>query len=619
MIGKSIAGCHNRPTRLLLYLLVTILFAVMVVWLNLSWRPDVSQLPADSGFYAYFGRAILHGQLPYRDLWDNKPPLGLYLNALGQLVFGQTPWGVWWSSVLWITGCGLLCFLVIRKVFGSPTALLSSVLFIIVLMDAQIFQGGNLTEIYALAPQLAIVGVTYLFINHGRKARFVLLAGVLTACAFLIKQPTITLGIASIIVIIASTLGRLKVRETVKLLLVFGIGFFFPLGLVALYWLSRGAWGEFLDGAYRQGFSSIGGSQSDFRKYFKLVLSEVLPGLYLGQLFLLAALTGGVFLLGKLYRHWLKLVFRAGLSWLYLPVLVGLVIVPIVARRAWPSPYSFVFWVISLTLASFLLWLRFHRLSSKPAIEQVISPMEWTWLVALLALPVEAFMASLGGRYFGHYFIPMIPSIVVTLAYPIWRVISVLSAHKRSFRSLLANSAYALLAVGTLVWGGFTFARDIPSPEVTKNIAGIFYPRIQLNEIQDYIVQTTLPDDTVLVWHIHLGINFITRRFAPSRILYPLNLFIPPNPSNTKLAEFVDELEARPPELILVQKVSSIGLPFVNQPLDNLCHPTCASDFYQAIAIPSIRQEWLRLQKYFEGHYTADAEIYDWIVYRKLP
>lgn len=39
-------------------------------------------------FYAYVGRTITEGKLPYRDVWDNKLPSIHYVNALWQVAFG---------------------------------------------------------------------------------------------------------------------------------------------------------------------------------------------------------------------------------------------------------------------------------------------------------------------------------------------------------------------------------------------------------------------------------------------------------------------------------------------------------------------------------------------------
>jgi 4-amino-4-deoxy-L-arabinose transferase-like glycosyltransferase len=531
-------GSHNnllskllikkKPIVVVLSFLAFCLAAIMVIWLNLSWRPDISQLPPDSGFYAYFGKAILHGQVPYRDLWDNKPPLGYYLNALALLVFGQTPWGIWWSSVVWILGCMVLFFLTIKKLFGRITAFVTSTVFLVALMNPQVFQGGNLTEVYGLAPQMSIIGVTYLFFTHKRRPWLAILSGVLTACAFLIKQPTIMLGFSSVLVMTVSSLSEWNIREAFKNGVGFLFGFVGLVAVVSVYWLWIGALGQFLDGAFLQGFSSIGGTQSSFRTYFFQALTTILPNLYIGRLYLIAMLAGGLFLLEKLYQSWVKPILKEHLSLIEWSLLFVLIIFPMVVKSIWPNAYIGKFWAISIFSVAFFFLVKFYRLRIKPVSHQVFTPVEWTWLIAVVALPLEVFMASLGGRYYGHYFITLIPAVIVAIAYPVWKVVSVSRESLKSRKALLLNAVYAILAIGSLVWGASSFVRVLPSTVYLNDLTGIFRGQIPLNELEQFIVQSTKPNDEVLVWHIHLGINFITDRRAPSRFLYPLNLFIPP-------------------------------------------------------------------------------------------
>src|SRR6187200_783214 len=44
----------------------------------------------DATLFAYGGRLVLNGAIPYRDFWDNKPPLIFYIEALGYWAFGST-------------------------------------------------------------------------------------------------------------------------------------------------------------------------------------------------------------------------------------------------------------------------------------------------------------------------------------------------------------------------------------------------------------------------------------------------------------------------------------------------------------------------------------------------
>ncbi len=608
----------NKPILVTLTLLGVILTVVLVTWLNLSWRPDVAPIPPDSGFYAYIGKAILHGQVLYRDIFDDKPPIGYYLNALMLAIFGQTTWGLWWSGIVWISACILLFFLVVKKLFGWLTAAATGALFLLALMNKQVFQGGNMMEVYALAPQIGIIGITTLYFNRPQKSWLSILVGVLTAVCYMIKQPTIILGFASILVIALHSLTQRKISETIKHGLRFVLGFMGTAALVAVYWLAIGALGYFIDGAILQGFSFAGSGQVSLRDGFFYALTKVVPALFIGRLYLTALLIGGIFAIEKLYQHWLKPVLKARpsvLEWLLVAILF---IFPLVAHWLWPGAYVGKFWLISIIALGIFILIKFYRLPLKSPAHQVFTPMEWTWMIALVALPFEVLMASLGGRYFGHYFITMIPSVILAIAYPVWRMISVSSEVIKSKSNLIFTVAYGAPLILAIGLGASLTIRAVPASDYTNNLIAIFQNRSTANELEQYIIQTTQPSDEVLVWHIHTRINFITDRKAPGRILYPLNLFIPPTEGNTRLKEFVDDIEANPPELIVVQKVSSISLPFVDQPIDQECQAYCTVEFVQALEIPQIRQQWIRFREFFIAHYALDNSIYDWNIYRRI-
>ncbi len=596
-----------------------LLVLFVVTWLNLSWRPDVSALPPDSGFYAYIGKAILHGQVLYRDVWDDKPPFGYYLNALSQAIFGQTPFGVWWSGVIWITGCVLLFFFVIKRLFGGVPALISSMLFLIAVMNPQLFQGGNMMEIYALAPQVGIIGVTSLYFNHRRAAWYSCLVGVLTAAAYLVKPPTVVLGCAAILVIAVSSLRQWNLREALISILAFGLGCAGLVGLTSLYWLVIGSFSNFIDGAILQGFSFIGGPESRLSVNFFYTLIKILPTMYIGNIFLLALWVAGIFLIIRFYRIWLKPIFLHGLSWLEWCLAALVIIVPAIAIRLLHGSHSKIITLAAIACLALLFMIKYYRLPARPSSLQVFSPLEWTWLIGVVALPLELLMASLGGRNFGHYFTTMIPTIFLVLAYPLWKMVNI-SKQELAVKWPAAHiGVYTIFVALLLVWGISSFIPELPPKIDTDNLTGIFRGQYLKNDLVKYIIQTTQPNDEVLVWHIHLGINFVADRKAPSRFLFPLNLFIPPSNKNTRLKEYIDDLEENPPELIVVQNASSIALPFVDQPTDQACQVYCTPEFVQAIRVPQINQQWLRLQDYFYSHYALDTRIYDWKVYRRLP
>ncbi|MCX6069001.1 MAG: hypothetical protein NT121_25185 [Chloroflexi bacterium] len=83
-------------TALELLLLLAIVFAVL-----LPFSPVNSQsVPSrDSGVFLYTGWRVLHGEIPYLQLWDHKPPVIYYLDALGLLLTPESIWGIWWGLV----------------------------------------------------------------------------------------------------------------------------------------------------------------------------------------------------------------------------------------------------------------------------------------------------------------------------------------------------------------------------------------------------------------------------------------------------------------------------------------------------------------------------------------
>ena len=54
----------------------------------------------NSGVYLYAGWRILQGDLPYLQLWDHKPPLIFYINALGAALTPGSQWGIWALELL---------------------------------------------------------------------------------------------------------------------------------------------------------------------------------------------------------------------------------------------------------------------------------------------------------------------------------------------------------------------------------------------------------------------------------------------------------------------------------------------------------------------------------------
>ncbi|MGD0611497.1 MAG: glycosyltransferase family 39 protein [Anaerolineales bacterium] len=545
------------------------LLGVITLLLNLPWSPDYRPLVNDSGVYAYVGSAITHGQLPYRDAWEQKPPIGFYLDALAVLLLGQNPWAIWWLNLIWIVLSAIACFLILKKMFGLPAGMIASLVFVLAVMNPEIFQGGNLMEIYGLLPQVIIIGAAYAFFLT-RRDRWIFFAGLLTGLAFMTKQTTIALGAASLLTILVVTfLGREWKALWVRVV-TFTAGFVIPVGIAVVYWLAAGAFSPFFEAVFSNGITYVG-EGAPFLWSIKHTFLSVFPGMFISKLYYVSAIAFLVYLIDN-YKCFLEQVSSLRL------------------KNTRSGDFG--------------------------------SPVEWTMLAVFIALPIEIVFASLGGRNFGHYFLTLIPAVTTGIGYIFWKAI--LFLRHAQFRPIIFHALPGLIGIllglASLVWMISALTGEVPTRAQLTSFPDIFSRRFEMGDLLNYILTTTGPDDRVLVWHIHLEINFITDRRPPQRILFPAQLFIPTGGPESRLAEFLDEMDANPPELIIVQQSSSIGLPFVNVPIDHMCPKgACIPEMAAALKLPNTAIELQKLRDYFLAHYSLDKQMDGWLIYRHDP
>jgi hypothetical protein len=84
-------------------------------------------LGRDQATYCVIGQGLLHGQLLYRNLWDNKPPGIFYVYALIVKVFGPAMWCVGVVDILWLLAISCCIFFFARRYLGPPAAALAMV------------------------------------------------------------------------------------------------------------------------------------------------------------------------------------------------------------------------------------------------------------------------------------------------------------------------------------------------------------------------------------------------------------------------------------------------------------------------------------------------------------
>lgn len=188
-----------RQTHLTTALLIGALLIAVSMRLPALHLP----LERDEGAYAYIAWSWLRGALPYRDLFDHKPPL-IYLLYLPPLLLAE-PSALairLWNTLLFLLSLWLL-FLVGRRIWAPPVAALATLLFAAIGSAFQL-QGLILNTDQALVlPVLAALWSTLCWRATGQW-RYALLSGAAVAAAVLIKPVAVLLGPVALI----ASLGR---------------------------------------------------------------------------------------------------------------------------------------------------------------------------------------------------------------------------------------------------------------------------------------------------------------------------------------------------------------------------------------------------------------------------
>ena len=220
---------------------------------------NMRSINKDSGVFLYIGWRILNGELPYRDVWDHKPPIIFYLNALGLAISNNSRWGVWFIECIGLFIAAFIGFRLMKKTFGILPAVFSLLIWLLTLNI--LIRGGNFTEEYALPAQFAALWLISNANGRNFRDRHWFLIGLLGAIAFFTKQTTVGIWIATIFyfTIQRSTAGQLK-RWLHELLIIIMGALPICIGIVVFFYV-QGGLSQFWSAAFKYNFiypSAIG-------------------------------------------------------------------------------------------------------------------------------------------------------------------------------------------------------------------------------------------------------------------------------------------------------------------------------------------------------------------------
>jgi len=508
--------------------------------------PPLMRIPDnDYSIFQYVGDGIRHGELPYRDRYDHKPPSIFYLDALG-LALGQgSRWGIWALELVSLTSAGLLCAGFLRRYFGQLPAALATAAF---LLNLTFFhQGGNLTEEYALPFQFGALVLLSQWETSSHPGRDAFWAGMLAGWASTFKQPLGALLVAVGCLILAQRALTRQWRMLTDLLWL-GVGF----AAIWLGWFAffaiQGIWGDFWNGAFAYNFALSGIStperiqgflhaigilfrQSPFFMIGLLAWVVVIPYLLLYDERARRMVTGrwlgwGMFLLGLAMVY--NGIFRRGLTFytlgdlgMYQGMLIGM--------------------GLTLTLLS-LLWVSTplrHKLYARFSVNQSSSQTKLflPLVIAMLDLPVQIGMITLSGDNFSHYYMAVFPSITILAAFFLWYLVSTPPPGEKH---ILPTLWAMVLAIPLLAFGAVESASKIHISQDRR-----------ANAISNYVISSTTPEDPIFFWGNYAMVYTISQRQSPSRYFVTSSLFLKNFTGKRETGIFLGDLQGHPPRLII--------------------------------------------------------------------
>jgi hypothetical protein len=208
------------------------------------------------------------------------------------------------------------------------------------------------------------------------------------------------------------------------------------------------------------------------------------------------------------------------------------------------------------------------------------------WTACALALPLELAASSATGRAFRHYYMAWLPAAAPLAAAAAGAVFSM-----REHREAVAAAAVVLAAAPLNRWRA-----------QTAQLLGR-----RADPVVEFLLRSTAPSDTVLVWGAGGRYNFAARRRSPGRffIAHPLlrRGFAGPGLS----AEFLADLRRDPPAAVVDLSPGDPDIP----PLDARRRALWRGNGYYAVE-PSLEEplRWLESRYAPSGEVPGEAVVY---------
>lgn len=501
--------------------------------------PTVNRTPdIDSGIFLYFGSRILHGELPYRDLWDSKPPAIFYFNALGLFVGGGSRWGVWLVELASIVVALLAGYAFLKRSFGKMAAFFSLALMAAHL--ALVLEGGNLPEEYGLPFQFLIWLIWLKIMQDPKHFWPGFWMGVVAGVSSTLKQtnggalvaPALLIGLWIVITRnwrgVRSLLGM---ATGVVVVWAVWLVYFLVSGIIKDFWQATVAFN-----AYFMGSELI--TRIRALSFAVTFLPSRSPYFLIGVLAWLIGVLWMVMSSSTVRR----VLFHPVVAWL--SILGSLVFLYNAFFRTGLSPYTLeelspYRWGLASIGAILMLlgvvWAQPPLLKwGRRALDHLSAPAPRVPVavvgLGLLDFLVQAGLVSVSGAQYRHYLLSMFPAYSLLVAFAFCFLTD---------RPI--GKAWLLLMIFPLAMGGVNRTVALSKGKEDASVQAVVE-----------FLQSQLPSEAhILSWGWNARLHYLTGFPAVSRYVHQNPLFVRGFARDEDVSQFLYDLQAHPPDAIV--------------------------------------------------------------------
>lgn len=552
-LPEIICGKSSNPKFLTILLLGVILLSILLLQIPLA--PGQTPMGTDSGAFAYIGRRILEGDILYVDVFDHKPPGVYWINALALHLFGNSLWSIWLFQGLWNGLTALLFFLVIRGKMRMFSAFAGTLVLLFTLYYPDYYSSGNMTETYALFPQVMGLAAIAGFSQTGNR-RWLVFLGVSAGIAFLFKPTYVGIGLAGSLAVGLNDIQKNEWRRLASHAACVLSGLLMPVLAVAIPASINGTLDELW-------YASIA---------FNLTYSR--GGLSLRNMYMTAR----------------SLFTNPPLS-----------IVNTLAAGAVGLKLTEILYTDTSTEQKHV------KMGDKTGqIAGEYYPIFWT--AVIMGLFIEWMLVFTSGRALGHYFITILPAAAATCTLLLDKIPELFHTAVSRMRDRAASSGAVICMILVLlaVWSVEVIVKTAPTPAQADHVINnLFDDGYERGALAEYLMEKTGPAEYVYIFDDHAEKYFLADRTSPTSILYASHLLLPGVDHEAVFDTLLRELENQPPRLILTQTQSGPGTPFLGSPPEELCRGV-SEDACSGL---------MQLKSYVEDHYQAAETLGSWLIF----